>query len=117
VTYIEGFVIPVKTADREAFLAHARRLDPLFLEQGALRVVESWGVKVPEGKVTDFNRAVAAEPGETVAFAWIEWPNRATRDAGMARLEGNPEMMAGPMPFDGRRMIFGEFEVVVDLKA
>lgn len=115
--YVDGFVIPVKAADREAFIAHARRLDPLFLEAGATRVVEAWGDDVPVGQVTDFRRAVQARDDETVAFAWIEWPDKATRDAGMARIREEARMMDEPMPFDGRRMIFGGFGVVLDLEA
>jgi len=69
VSYIDGFVIPVKTADKAAFIDHAQRIDKFFLDYGALRVVEGWGNDVPTGKLTDFPRAVALEEGETVAFS------------------------------------------------
>lgn len=111
-TYIDGFVIPVKTADREAFVDHARKVDKFFIDYGALRVVEGWGDDVPAGKVTDFARAVQAAADETIAFSWIEWPDKATRDAAFKAMEGNAEMMAQPMPFDGKRMIFGGFEPI-----
>ena len=84
----------------------------------ALRVVEAWGDDVPAGKVTDFQRAVLAKDDETVMFSWIEWPDKATRDAGMKKMMEDPRMeAANPMPFDGKRMIFGGFENVLDLKA
>ena len=115
--YIDGFVIPVKTADKQAFLDHARRIDQVFIEHGALRVVEAWGDDVPAGKVTDFARAVQATGDETVAFSWIEWPDKAVRDAAMKAIQSNAAMMAEPMPFDGKRMIFGGFAAVVTLEA
>ena len=115
--YIDGFVIPVKTADKQAFLDHARRIDQVFIEHGALRVVEAWGDDVPAGKVTDFARAVQATGDETVAFSWIEWPDKAVRDAAMTAIQSNAAMMVEPMPFDGKRMIFGGFAAVVTLEA
>ncbi len=120
-SYIDGFVIAVPHANRQAFIDHASKLDPVFLEYGATRVVEAWGDDVPDGKVTDFRRAVQATAEETVAFSWVEWPDKATRDAGMKKIMEDPRMdpsnMGGmPMPFDGKRMIFGGFQNVVDLK-
>lgn len=112
--YVEGFVIAVPTINREVFVQHCREVAPLFLRNGATRVVECWGVHVPAGKVTDFQRAVQAEPGETVCFSWIEWPDKATRDAAQkavfAEMEAAPD--DNPMPFDGKRMIYGGFQVV-----
>lgn len=117
--YIDGFVIAVKRDRKDAFLAHARTIDPVFLELGALRVVECWGDEVKPGTQTDFRRAVAATEEEEVAFAWIEWPDKATRDAAFARMKTmqDPRMdpATNPMPFDGRRMIFGGFVPVLDL--
>ncbi len=115
-SYIDGFVIAVPDANREKFITHARTFDGIFLEFGAIRVVECWGDDVPDGKVTDFRRAVQAKQDETVVFSWIEWPDKATRDAGMAKVMQDPRMDAvGEMPFDGKRMIFGGFAPVVSL--
>ncbi len=113
--YIDGFVIAAPTADKEKFLEHARRMDAFFLEFGALRVVEAWGDDVPDGKQTDFKRAVQAKDNETVVFSWIEWPDKATRDAAMEKTRNEPRMVE-PMPFDGKRMIFGGFVPVVELE-
>ena len=119
-SYIDGFVIAAPTASRQEVIDYAARFDPMFLELGALRVVECWGVDVPHGTVTDFHRAVQAKDDETVMFSWIEWPDKATRDAGMQKMMEDPRMDPSnpdnpPMPFDGKRMIFGGFANVVEL--
>lgn len=116
-SYIDGFVIAVPNANREKFIEHARTFDPFFLKVGALRVVECWGDDVPDGKVTDFRRAVQAQQGESVVFSWVEWPDKATRDAGMAKFMEDPSMAAASdCPFDAKRMIFGGFTSVVSLQ-
>lgn len=120
-TYIDGFVIAVPTANRQKFIDHANMADGLFLEMGATRVIECWGDDVPDGQHTDFRKAVQATDDENVVFSWIEWPDKATRDAGMARMMSadfsDPRMdpAKNPMPFDGKRMIFGGFAPVVEL--
>lgn len=114
--YIDGFVIAAPTADKDKVVDHAKRMDSIFLEFGATRVVECWADDVPDGTLTDFKKAVQATPEETVLFSWIEWPDKATRDAAMAKMRTEPRMMAEPMPFDGKRMIFGGFNPVVDLE-
>ena len=117
-SYVDGFVIAVPSANRESFIKHASTFDPIFLELGATRALECWGEDVPEGKLTDFRRAVQAKPDESVVFAWVEWPDKATRDAGMEKFMKDPRMeAAGNCPFDGKRMIFGGFVPVVSLPA
>ena len=115
--YIDGFIMPMTTSNKDLFTDHANRIDKFFLEHGALKVVECWGDDVPDGKVTDFKRAVQATANETVAFSWIEWPDKATRDAAMKAMESDARMMAEPMPFDGKRMVFGGFVPIVTLEA
>ena len=121
-TYIDGFVIAVPTANRQKFIDHANLGDSVFMELGALRILECWGDDVPEGKQTDFRRAVQAKDDETVVFSWIEWPDKATRDAAMGQMEElmktDPRMgPQNPMPFDGARMIYGGFTPVVTMEA
>lgn len=126
-SYFDGFVIACPTANKQKFIDHAGSADSIFIEMGALRVVECWGDDVPEGKITDFRMAVKAEADETVLFSFIEWPDKATRDAGMGKLHEmmndpsnvDPRMdpAKNPMPFDGKRMIFGGFATLVDLGA
>ena len=116
--YIDGLVLPVKAgATRDAYVAFATMAAPIFKDHGATRVVEGWGDDVPDGKLTDFRRAVQAREGEVVVFSWIEWPDKATRDAGMKAVMEDERMKTPPpdMPMDGRRMIFGGFQAVVDL--
>jgi len=120
--YIDGFVIAVPTANKEQFIRHAQTGDSVFMELGATRILECWGDEVPAGQHTDFRRAVQAGDDETVVFSWVEWPDKATRDAAFAKM---PEMMKtdprmnpekNPMPFDGKRMIYGGFSPVVTLE-
>lgn len=115
--YVDGFVLAVPTANKQKFIDHAQEFDTLFLEHGATRVLECWGEDVPVGKQTDFHRAVQAKEDETVVFSWVEWPDKATRDKGVAAMMEDPRMdpKKNPMPFDGMRMIFGGFSPVVTL--
>ena len=114
--YIDGFVTPVQAGvDADTYATFAAKAATIIKSFGALRLVEAWGDDVADGKVTDFRRAVAAQAGETVVFSWIEWPDKATRDAGMAKMMDDPRMAElGDPPFDMKRMIFGGFRVLVD---
>lgn len=114
-SYVDGVVAAVPTANKDAFLEHAKFAGALFKEVGALKCVENWGDDVPEGKVTDLRRAVQATADETVVFSWITWPDKATRDAGWGKLMQDERMNAMQMPFDGKRMIFGGFETISEL--
>ena len=114
--YIDGFVIAVPTANRQKFIDHANTGDPVFMEFGATRVLECWGDDVPTGKQTDFRKAVQAKDDETVVFSWVEWPDKATRDAGMKKMMEDPRMEQNPMPYDGARLIYGGFEPIVELR-
>lgn len=115
--YIDGYIIPVPRANREAYRKAAATIAPLFKECGALKVVETWGDDVPRGKLTDFFMAVKCADDENVVFSWIVWPDKATRDTGMAKAMQDPRMQPGAdaPPFDGKRMIFGGFEVLLDV--
>lgn len=112
--YVDGFLVPVRTDQREAYRKIAAEAAEIFKEHGALAVVEAWGDDVPEGKVTSFPMAVKVEPDETVVFSWILWPSRAARDAGNAAAMKDPRMQpSGEMPFSMQRMIYGGFEEIV----
>lgn len=110
--FLDITVIPVPTENKAAYLEHSALTAPLFKAAGALSLTETWGEDVPEGQHTDFRRAVALKDGETVAVGWITWPDKATRDAAWETLMADERMTALPMPFDGKRMIFGGFELV-----
>jgi uncharacterized protein YbaA (DUF1428 family) len=114
-TYVEGFVLAVPAANKETFRTHAAGAVPLFKEFGATRLVEGWGDDVPHGKVTDFRGAVKAREDEVVCFSWLEYPDKAARDAAHAKMMSDPRMQEmSDMPFDGQRMIMGGFAGIVE---
>lgn len=111
--YTDGFVVPVPETKKEAYREMAQTMAGKFREKGAVRVVEAWGNDVPDGKVTDFRRAVKAEDGENIVYSFIEWPDKPTRDKAWEVIMSDPEMQSGgEMPFDGKRMFWGGFEPV-----
>lgn len=115
-TYVDGFVAAVLTAKREDFLKHARIAADVLKECGALKTVECWGDDVPDGKLTSFPLAVKRQDDETVVFSWILWPSKTVRDEGMKKMMADPRMQPdiNPMPFDGQRIIFGGFEMILE---
>ncbi|WP_421853390.1 DUF1428 domain-containing protein [Novosphingobium sp.] len=116
-TWIDGFVIPVPEARRADYAAMAEKVGRIFLAHGATQVVESWGADVPHGEITDFYRAVAAEPGEGIVFSLIVWPSREVAAAGHKTAFADPRMAdAGDMTmFNSRRMIMGGFEQLLSM--
>ncbi len=111
--YIDGFVVPVPSKNKASYRAMAEKAAGLFQEFGAVRVVEAWGDDVPDGKKTDYKRATKAEDDETVVYSWIEWPDKATRDAGWEKVMADERMKPGDdMPFDGKRMFWGGFRPI-----
>jgi uncharacterized protein YbaA (DUF1428 family) len=114
--YVDGYLVPVRDENKEAYRGMATKASAVFREHGATRVVEAWGDQVPDGKVTDFKGAVQAADGEKIVFSWVEWPDKATRDAGMAKVMEDERMKpdGDDMPFDGKRMIYGGFAPIVD---
>lgn len=115
-TYVEGFVTAVPTANKDAYIKHAQDSAALFAELGVARMAENWGDDVPKGKVTDFHGAVQAKDDETIVFSWFEYPDKVTRDAAVAKMMADPRMeeMGKAMPFDGSRMIYAGFDAIVD---
>lgn len=111
--YVDGILLPVPIANQAAFVQHARETAQLFKAHGAVEVVECWGDDVPEGKLTSMPMAVQRKIDETVVFSWIVWPSREVRDAGMKAVMEDPRSPK-EMPFDGKRMIFGGFRVLVN---
>jgi len=116
-SYVDGYIVAVPVDRKEVYTKFASVAAAVLKDYGALQVVECWGDDVPDGKLTSFPMAVKCEANEVVVFSWIRWPSRAARDAGMkdamedARFK---DMDMTAMPFDGKRMIFGGFEVIVD---
>jgi uncharacterized protein YbaA (DUF1428 family) len=115
--YVDGFVAAVPTANRDKYLRHAQEAAAVFKQNGALQVVECWGDDVPEGKVTSFPMAVQRKDDEAVIFSWITWPSKAARDEGMKKAMADPRLQpeTNPMPFDGKRLIYGGFEMILNV--
>lgn len=114
--YVDGFVAAVPTANKEKYVQHARDAVVVFKDHGALKMVECWGDDVPDGTLTSFPMAVKCEPDETVVFSWILWPSKEERNRGMPKVMEDPrlKMDVNPMPFDGKRLIYGGFEVILE---
>jgi uncharacterized protein YbaA (DUF1428 family) len=112
--YVDGFVLAVPTANREIYRKHAELGAMIFKQHGALAVVECWGDDVPEGKLTSFAMAVKCQADETVVFSWIIWPSRDTRNEGMKKVMADARLESMAMPYDGKRMIFGGFQTIVE---
>jgi uncharacterized protein YbaA (DUF1428 family) len=115
-TYVDGFVLAVPNAKKDAYRRHAEEMAPMFRKHGALSLVECWGDDVPEGKLTSFPMAVKREPDETIVFSWMTWPSKQARDEGWKKIMEEPRMKmeSGGMPFDGKRMIYGGFDVLLE---
>lgn len=115
--YVDGFVVAVPTANKQAYIDMATKINALFKKNGALEIVENWGVDVPEGKLTSFTMAVKREDNETIVFSWIKWPSKQVRDEAWGVLMQDPLMQPGATPqvFDGKRMIFGGFETMMEV--
>ena len=112
--YVQGFVIAVPEANKDAYLAVAKKSAEWFREYGVIEIVETWEDAVSDGKVTDFRRATKAEPGEKIVFSWMIWPDKETCDLAAEKMQDDPfwqdEFPA--VPFDGKRMIWGGFSPI-----
>lgn len=112
--YVDGALLPVAAKDKDAYVQSARKQTALLLELGALRVVDTWGENVTDGKVTDFNRAVKAKEGEKVVFSWVEWPSKAVRDAAWKTFFERPDAHSDEAIVDESRRVWGGFQPVVE---
>ncbi|MBK8456261.1 MAG: DUF1428 domain-containing protein [Phyllobacteriaceae bacterium] len=115
--YVDGYLIAVPNASKAAYVEMAEKMAVVFKTNGATRVVENWEDDVPEGKLTSFPMAVKREAGESIVFSWVAWPTREIRDAGWKQVMEDPIMNESRFAtlFDGKRMIYGGFETVVDM--
>jgi uncharacterized protein YbaA (DUF1428 family) len=116
--YVDGFVIPIPKRNLDAYRRMARKAGKVWLEHGALEYRECVAEDVKPGKLTSFPQSVKLKRGETVVFSWIVYRSRAHRDRVNAKVMDDPRiagMDPKEMPFDAKRMIFGGFDVIVDL--
>jgi uncharacterized protein YbaA (DUF1428 family) len=110
--YVDGFVLPVPKANLDAYRRMAEEAGKVWREYGALDYVECVADDVKPGEVTSFPQSVKLEPDETVVFAWIVYESREHRDRVNEQVMKDPRM-TGSMPFDGKRMFWGGFKVLV----
>jgi uncharacterized protein YbaA (DUF1428 family) len=111
--YVAGLVIPVPEDRMDAYRRWAENGAKIFRDYGCLEIVENWEDFVPDGKLTDFRRAVAAEAGEKIVFTWQIWPSKAHFEAAEARMHEDERLdTAGEPPFDARRLILGCFQPI-----
>ena len=117
--YVDGFIVPLPKDNIEKYKAMAEKCGAIWKEHGALQFRETIADDVKMGEHTSFPRAVKMEENETVLFSYIVYPSRAARDEINEKVMKDPrmaEMMKMEnMPFDGKRMIYGGFEVFIDL--
>ena len=115
-SYIDGFVAAVPTENKEKYIEHAKISAVVFKAHGALKIIESWGESVPDGDITSFPMAVKCGEDETVVFSTVVWPSKEVRDAGWEAIMADPRMHPdqNPMPFDGKRLIYGGFDVILE---
>ena len=118
--YVNGFVIPIPKRKVEAYRRLAQKAGKVWMEHGALEFRECVGDDLKVKGTSSFIRAARAKAGETVFFSWIMYKSRAHRDRVNAKIMKDPriaKMMEGEaMPFDGKRMVYGGFKVLVDQK-
>jgi uncharacterized protein YbaA (DUF1428 family) len=113
--YVDGALVPTRGDSRESYLRYAERVTDILITHGAHRVVDAWAANVPVGSVTDFRRAVRAEPDEAVVFSWVEWPSKAVRDAAWQKIFADPRMQEGEPPQDESRRVWGGFVPILDV--
>jgi uncharacterized protein YbaA (DUF1428 family) len=112
--YVQGYLLAVPEDKKDAYIDVAERFFAIAKDFGMISQVECWEVDVKDGHTTDFRRAVKLEEGEKVVFSWTTWPDKATADAGQAKMMADLRMEEfGDMPFDGKRMIYGGFEPII----
>jgi len=114
-SYVDGYLVPVPTENKEKYIEQAESMAKVFKEYGALEVCEHWADDVPEGEVTSFPLAVQCKEGEAVVFSWVVWPSKEARDKGWEQVMSDPRMNPAdnPMPFDGKRLIYGGFSRII----
>ncbi|MBD3729152.1 MAG: DUF1428 domain-containing protein [Sphingomonadales bacterium] len=122
--YINGFVVPVPAGNKDKYREVAEKFWLIAKDYGCLAHVEAWEADVKDGKWTDFRKAVNLAEGEKVVFSWMSWPDRETADAAHAKMMADKRMETefgtpdgSDMPFDGKRMIMGGFEAIVNKQA
>lgn len=114
-SYVDGVLAAVPTANKAAYKAHAEKAATLFKRHGALSLTECWGNDIPEGKTNSMHTAVMRKDDETIVMSWIAWPSKSVRDEAWEKIMSDPDMADNEMPFDGSRMIYGGFDLLLEV--
>ena len=113
--YVDCMIAPIQETRMDAYRERAKLEAEAFKRLGAITVLEAQGDDVPEGETTSLPLAVKLEPGEVIVASWVIWPDKAARDKGMEAAMQEPLFTTGEMLFDGKRLIFGGFEMLVEV--
>ena len=112
--YINAYVLSVPEEKKDDYIKLANIFAEVAKDYGVLEITENWEEKIPDGEQTDFRKAVKAQPGEKVVVSWVVWPDKEKSDLAHKEMFSDPRMAeAGEMPFDGKRMIFGDFKPIL----
>ena len=117
-SYVDGYVLPVPKKNLRAYARMARKAGKIWREHGAIEFRECVADDVKPGKYTSFPQSVKLKPSETVIFSWIVFKSRAHRDSVNSKVMKDPRLadMMDPkaLPFDGKRMFWGGFKILVE---
>ena len=117
--YVDGFILPIPKAKKQAYLKMARKAGKIWREHGALEYMECVGDDVKPGKVTSFPQSVKLKAGEVVVFSWIVYKSKADRNRANKKVMADPRLAAfmdpKKLPFDGKRMFWGGFKPIVEM--
>jgi uncharacterized protein YbaA (DUF1428 family) len=115
--YVDSYVLSVAEENKNDYIKIANKFAEVAKDFGVLEIFENWEKEVPDGKHTDFRKAVQAKAGEKIVLSWIIWPDRETADLAHKEMFSDPRMAEiGEMPFDGKRMILGGFEPILSYR-
>ncbi len=116
--YVNGYIIPVPEEKKDPFVQAMKVYVEVAKDFGAIEIFENWEVEVPDGKLTDYRKAVNARRGEKIVLSWVVWPDRRTAAIAHKGIFGDPRMEAiEDMPIDSTRMILGGFEPLLSYHA
>lgn len=112
--YVNGYILSVPEENKDSYLRMAEVFAEIASDYGVLEIVENWEHEVPDGELTDYRKAVKALPGEKIVFSWVIWPDQETAASAHKSMFEDPRMSEfQDMPFDGKRMIMGDFKPIL----
>jgi uncharacterized protein YbaA (DUF1428 family) len=114
---VDAYILPVPEDKKDEYVQISRVFAEVAKDYGALEIFENWELDVPDGTLTDYRKAVRAEPGEKIVLSWVIWPDREAAEKAHKGMMNDPRMQGiGDMPFDGKRMVIGGFEPILSYR-